>query len=103
TLPTSTPCIFTLASGFITRPARGDTTVTGTLLVKSPRNRPTATAKMRTIATTVAKPANGRTYDRAPKWRPGDAATGAAALVVSERLMGRGPRWSVTLSSLILL
>ena len=40
TLPTSTPRIFTFASGFITRPARSDTTVTGTVVPKPPRNMP---------------------------------------------------------------
>ena len=40
TLPTWTPRIFTLASGFITRPARSEITVTGTVSVKLPRNRP---------------------------------------------------------------
>ena len=60
TLPTSTPRIFTLASGFITKPARSETTVTGTVSVKLPRKRPTVTAMTTTIATTAARPASAR-------------------------------------------
>lgn len=52
TRPTSTPRIFTLAPGSITRPARGEVTVTGTVLVKLPRNIPKATAAMATRART---------------------------------------------------
>ena len=55
----ATPRIFTLASGFITRPARSEITVTGTVSVKLPRNRATASAKIATIATTVPRPASG--------------------------------------------
>src|SRR5690349_16915135 len=62
TVPTCTPRILTLASGFITNPARSEITVTGTVVVKLPRNRPTASATIARIATTVANPASGRTY-----------------------------------------
>ena len=51
TLPTCTPRIFTLASGFITSPARSEITVTGTVSVKLPRNRPIASAKIARCAT----------------------------------------------------
>ncbi len=37
-MPTCTPRILTLASGFITRPARSEIRVTGSVLVKLPRN-----------------------------------------------------------------
>ena len=63
TLPTRTPRIFTLASGFITSPARWDRTVTGTVRVKLPWNKPTATAMMAAMTTTVPNPASGRTRD----------------------------------------
>ena len=46
TLPTCTPRILTLASGFITRPARSEITVTGTVSVKLPRKRPIGSAKI---------------------------------------------------------
>ena len=63
TLPTSTPRIFTLASGFITRPARSEITVTGTVLVKvSAEQHRRQARRSRPIATTVARPASGRTY-----------------------------------------
>jgi hypothetical protein len=42
-------------------------TVNGTVLVKSPRNRPTAKATMTATTTTVVSPAKGRAEDRAPK------------------------------------
>ena len=61
TLPTWTPRIFTLASGFITSPARSEITVTGTVSVKLPRNRLTARATIKPMATTIAKPVRGRT------------------------------------------
>ena len=61
TLPTWTPRIFTLASGFITRPARSEITVTGTVSVKLPRNRLTASATTAAIAITVPRPARART------------------------------------------
>src|SRR5882757_2940676 len=88
TLPTWTPRIFTLASGFITRPARSEITVTGIVAVKLPRKRLTARATIAAIATTVPSPASGRIYPCAPKWRPGRAATDVAALVVSDRCNG---------------
>ena len=59
-LPTCTPRILTLASGFITSPARCDKTVTGTLRVKLPWNKPIATATMAAITSTVPRPASGR-------------------------------------------
>ena len=58
TLPTWAPWNLTLASGFITRPARWDNTVSGTVSCRSPRNNAAATATMATVATTVATPAN---------------------------------------------
>src|SRR5436190_13723766 len=61
TLPTCAPCSFTLASGFITRPARSERTVTGTVSVKLPRNSPAASATIAAIATTVPRPASART------------------------------------------
>src|SRR6476620_593613 len=61
TLPTWTPRIFTLASGFITSPARSEITVTGTVSVKLPRNNPAASAMIVAIATTVPSPASTRT------------------------------------------
>src|ERR1700682_73655 len=61
TLPTWTPRIFTLASGFITSPARSEITVTGTVSVKLPRNRLTASATTAAIAITVPRPARTRT------------------------------------------
>ena len=70
TLPTWTPRIFTLASGFITKPARSEMTVTGTVLWKSPRNSTTASTKIRPIATTVANPASGRAYPRSVNFLP---------------------------------
>ena len=60
-LPTWTPRIFTLASGFITRPARSATTVTGTVSAQLPRNRLIANAKIAPIATNMASPVSGRT------------------------------------------
>ncbi len=60
TLPTWAPLSLTLASGFITRPARSEITVTGTVLVKLSRNSPTETATIAAMATTVARPARGR-------------------------------------------
>lgn len=60
TLPTSTPRIFTLASGFMTRPARSEITVTGTVSVKDPRKRPIANAMTATSATMAARPASAR-------------------------------------------
>ena len=60
TRPTGTPSILTLASGSITRPARGETTVSGTVWAKSPRNNPVATATISARAATVASPASGR-------------------------------------------
>ena len=64
TLPTWTPRICTLASGFITRPARVDNTVTGTVAsVRPPRNMFTAKATMPTIMAIVMKPASGRATD----------------------------------------
>ncbi len=50
TLPTSTPRIVTRASLFITRPARGDNTVTGAVGVKLPRYKPTVRATIAAIA-----------------------------------------------------
>src|SRR6478609_2796311 len=61
TLPTWTPRIFTLASGFITRPARSEITVTGTVSVKLPRNNPAASTTTATTASRVPKPARTRT------------------------------------------
>jgi hypothetical protein len=61
TLPTCTPRIFTLASGFITRPARSEITVTGTVSVKLPRNNPAASTIIATTATTAPSPASTRT------------------------------------------
>ena len=61
TLPTWTPRIFTLASGFITSPARSEITVTGMVSVKLPRNRLTARATIKPMATIIAKPVRGRT------------------------------------------
>ena len=46
TWPTWTPRILTLASGFITRPARSETTVTGTVVPQPPRNIPIAKTTM---------------------------------------------------------
>src|ERR1700759_5225878 len=60
TLPTWTPCIFTFASTFITRPARDEITVTGTLSVKLPWNKPTATATIATRTATVTRPVSAR-------------------------------------------
>ena len=60
TLPTCTPRIFTFASTFITRPARGESTVTGALSVKLPWNKPTATATIAAITATVARPVSAR-------------------------------------------
>ena len=60
TLPTWTPRICTLASGFITSPARGDTTVTGTLSVNPPRNRVAASTTTARSTTTVTTPISGR-------------------------------------------
>ncbi len=60
TLPTWTPRILTLASGFITRPARSEITVTGTVSVNLPANSPIDTAKIATRTTTRASPARGR-------------------------------------------
>ena len=59
-MPTCTPRISTFASGFITRPARGEITVTGTVSVKLPRNKPTATATIAAITATVARPVSAR-------------------------------------------
>lgn len=59
TLPTWTPRIFTLASAFITSPARSEITVSGTVLVKLPRNSATASAMISPTATTVPRPASG--------------------------------------------
>src|SRR5271166_3289936 len=87
TLPTCTPRILTLASGFMTRPARCEITVTGTVWVKSPANRPSETATMAPITRIVANPASGRAYDRALEWRPDDAATGRVDRLVRP---GRG-------------
>ena len=62
TLPTCTPRIFTLASGFITRPARSEITVTGTVSVKLPRNRPDGEREDQpTIDDQRPRPASGRT------------------------------------------
>jgi hypothetical protein len=61
TCPTCTPRIFTLASGFITRPARSEITVTGTVLAQDPRNRLTASATIRPRVTINANPVSGRT------------------------------------------
>lgn len=60
TRPTSAPCSLTLASGFITRPARGDNTVRGTVWVKPPRNMVAASTMTPTMATTVTSPTSGR-------------------------------------------
>ena len=60
TLPTWAPLSLTLASGYITRPARCEITVTGTVLVKLSWNSPTANAMIAAMATTVANPASGR-------------------------------------------
>ena len=60
TVPTCAPCSLTLASTFITSPTRGDRTVTGTVVVKLPRNSPTAVITMATITTMVNSPASGR-------------------------------------------
>ncbi len=59
-MPTCTPCIFTFASGFITSPARGDSTVTGMVSVKLPRNKPTATATIAAITATDTSPVSAR-------------------------------------------
>src|SRR4029079_12367710 len=61
TLPTCTPRILTLASGFITKPARSEITVTGTVSVKLTRNNAAASTIIATIATTVPSPASTRT------------------------------------------
>ncbi len=61
TLPTWTPRICTLASGFITKPARVDNTVTGPVVgAKLPRNMFAANAKTPTITAIVIRPASGR-------------------------------------------
>src|SRR5262245_41935298 len=70
TLPTWTPRILTLASGSITRPARSETTVTGTVLVKLPRNRATARAAINTSAKTRPAPASGRAAPDFIVWCP---------------------------------
>ena len=59
TLPTCAPCSLTFASRFITRPVRGDSTVTGTLVDAPPLNRTTAPATIVAITTRVARPASG--------------------------------------------
>jgi hypothetical protein len=61
TLPTTTPRILTLASLFITRPARSEMTVTGSVFVKLPLNKPIAKATIKQTATIIAKPVSGRT------------------------------------------
>ena len=49
------------ASLFITRPARSEMTVTGSVLVKLPPNKPIAKAMIKQTATIIAKPVSGRT------------------------------------------
>ena len=61
TLPTCTPRIRTLASGFITSPARSEMTVTGTVSEKLSRNSAMASATINAIATNRPSPASGRT------------------------------------------
>lgn len=56
TEPTWAPCSFTFAPVSITRPARCDSTVTGTVLVKLPRKNPRATATVATATATVVNP-----------------------------------------------
>ena len=60
TLPTCTPSSSTLASGFITRPARCDNTVSGTVSCRPPRNNTTATATMAAVVATVTTPVSTR-------------------------------------------
>ena len=60
TLPTWAPLSLTFASGFITRPARSEIRVTGTVLVKLSRKSPMETATIAAMAITVASPARGR-------------------------------------------
>ena len=79
----------------MTKPARSEITVTGMDWEKLSRNSPTASAKIKTTASTVSKPAIGRALPRAPKLWPALAATGTAAVSVSERSDGPGPRFFV--------
>ena len=61
TLPTWAPFSLTLASGYMTNPARSVRTVTGNVVRKLSWNSPTARATMAARATTVSRPVNGRT------------------------------------------
>jgi hypothetical protein len=47
----------------MTSPARSDTTVTGTVVPNPPRNNPMESAMIEAIATTIARPARGRTAE----------------------------------------
>lgn len=60
TRPTTTPSISTLASGFITKPARGESTVAGTESVNLPANTTEHKAITPAIDSSVTRPTSGR-------------------------------------------
>ncbi|CAA0124464.1 Uncharacterised protein [Mycolicibacterium vanbaalenii] len=60
TVPTCMSRSLTLASGFITNPARSEITVTGTVLVRLPLNSAAASTTIPAITSTKVAPASGR-------------------------------------------
>jgi hypothetical protein len=56
TRPTATSCNFTLASGFMTNPARSEMTVTVTVVARPPRNNVAAKTNTPAMAMTVVAP-----------------------------------------------
>ncbi len=91
TLPMSTPRSLTLASIFITRPARGDSTVSGTVFVKRPWNSPVQTTTTAASTATLSRPISGRAA--APTNRPVDLGLRrslAALVTAGHHAAGRG-------------